>query len=510
MRHLERTLAAALIGAALAGCGGSGEPRGESSADRAAAAAVAVPRHALAGVTRSRVSRPGTVTKTTATLYVFEPDAAATVSLKIDLGAVPDDASPVLWSRAYQVDRPKRSARYEGLPKAFFVKAGRVYQIDLRPGRSRRPVRLSSMTDACQVGAVLPMSPDGVDAWVKVTPELSPGRCPEYNPYPAYGHGVMLHTAMKAEDDRVNVSPELNDLLDDGMHRPGGWLIGKRMYDRDFERSRAVRGAAPFQSLALYAPDFANLGATYAMANDELRRVTWSSGSATLGPRLHTFVSQRWSGPAADRTGLFFPDRDTLYHTSGDSPSRALASTGSEEIGAVALAGKHVVLTLAGTTTSFAVVRRSGGAIRRLGTVAMLGVTDRAAVFTDRIEDLSSGTTTRFAASQWGSVHARTAVADQAYLDATLTCRPAGVQRCDELVQTDLATMKARAIGRFAPQGGLALTSRDPPDTTGVPALLTYWTLSTDADGTQRTAEDLYRWTPGKGGSLQRLTRNLE
>jgi hypothetical protein len=92
-------------------------------------------------------------------LYLFDPVAPTAPSLLTDTGVLVQDNSvhsPYVLAGPFLVeagvyDAPTNELRDRHYSHVVYVKSGAVYRVDLRAGRSRTPVRVSSIANACRL-----------------------------------------------------------------------------------------------------------------------------------------------------------------------------------------------------------------------------------------------------------------------------------------------------------------------------------------------------------------------
>ena len=530
--HLATLFAAtALLGA----CGGND--------DTATTAAVAAPVPAPAASAPPALPPAAPTFFDTATAsadgvaqtgYVFNVEATPALKLSIpDLGAIGQ-----FWpSQARSVDPAAGTLTYLGAGQGTYVRAGKVYSVNLRKGGTPAEVQVSALTTACGLSDQFEVAADGSDTWFRVDEAGPDGDCATE----ADNRTAMVRTTGTAATAPVFLpsgTHMLQRLPDADMSLR--WILANDtaaappklvLYGTDMTRAGdVVGGAGAAQVLPVSGYD-TPVPVSYLQAGTELKRLTWDAAGAALSASLYTFASSVYAGlGVSDAAATYFKDGTTLLRIVGTAaPSVVTAALpAATSVENLRQTPTHLVFksrpngSFAGALMS---VAKAGGAphvlapsirIMQWGTHA-----EQAVFFVPRLGnevgdwhrsnvDGSADTTIKTGVQRVGVLNEP--IRPMADLNGSL----AGVFYCGvasaavgcnagSLVQYDLATDTHTALGNVAASSGatrVRVTGNVVKGHGGSVRL-----SATDAGGVTR--QDVYLFKPGTAGSLTRLTTNL-
>lgn len=356
-------------------------------------------------------------------------------------------------------DAAARSSQHLGRPLSVFVQGGMVYKVDMQRGAATAAVRVSSITNACQVFEPIALDGSGTDAWVAVSTGGTDNQCSTS----ADNESVYVRTI-----DDESAAPRRPALtrsfagtpllaLRDGNGRLL-WLLGngtggaRLLRPADLATGPAITGLGS-RSLFGLAPDPAEVLAGYvatAFSRGQLLRLSWNEAGAAVSTPLYTFTGDLGGG-AVDRSAAWFADGNRLLRISGSSAATLVATLPSAgPVEDMLQTDDHLVVTqgvISGTLTEISTVPKAGGTVVQLASaprattlLSVLGTRGRSVVYSLQPEasvlettatvisvdaDNSNRSTLATQASVVAGVMNRTWVLGRPQLDAVVYCQAA-------------------------------------------------------------------------------------
>lgn len=372
------------VGALLTGCGGNDDstplaaaaplPAPAASAAAPAASAPVVPAAAptffdTASVSADSFAQAG---------YVFDVEATPALKLTLaDIGAF----GQLYPSQARAVDAAAGTLTYLGAGQGTYVRAGKVYSVNLRKGGTPVEVQVSALTTACALADQFEVAADGSDTWFRVDEAGPDGDCAT----DADNRSAMVRTTGTAASAPVflptgtqmlqrlpNADMSLRWLLANDTAAVPPKLV---LYGTDMTRAGDVAGGAgATRALAVIGYDTPTRVA-YLQADTALKRLTWTDTGATLSASLYTFASTAYSGlGVADGTAGYFADGGTLLRIVGTAAPTVVMPAASSTATIANLRQTPTQLVFEAPEVNFAAglmsVAKAGSAVRTLAPVA--------------------------------------------------------------------------------------------------------------------------------------------
>lgn len=520
--------------AAIAGCGGGGGGGGAPAAapPAPAAAASAPPPAVLAG---SSYLVAGTSATENGAYSVVVADAESTRAGAV-LSVPVQAAAPLMSTIAYTKAANSSAVVISGSPLTFFVNGGELWQIDLGRTRTTAGVRLSSLSDVCEVLLVAPLDASGLDAWVLVSTAGADGNCRGL----ADNRQALVRsgTPSTVAPHIVPVGTRVQQLFLSG---PGGalwWMLAlnssgavPRMvaYGPNLDVVDVAGGSGILSLNSTGHGSEASEG-TYVRTGDVLRRIQASATALSIGAPQLRFIGGSWL-TLYDRPSMYFTDEDGVFRVEGDTPATLLARPNPGSGAAMLLAQTPnklvVVQTNASGRGSVSSVDKRTGAVTPLLTQSGDGSNDVWAVrgetlfyFTGKptaVGDLRrvevDGTNDTLVFTNLllaGRVSAR--LWERGYTTgvggtgAVLACQPLpGHADCREgtLIQIDLPSRTITALGSFGASTAPSWLATGSRAYEGVKGAVIEVHSSTAAAPSVHSRQDLYVFNPGEANSLR-------
>jgi hypothetical protein len=306
--------------------------------------------------------------------YLQVVDPAAPTTLVSAGSALPVDANlgaPRAWT-------PRATQGYEvGMaPLAYYVSAGKVFQLSLRRSESQTPIQISSVQDACFLLTAAALVADASDAWVVAVTAGPDGSCLTN----ADNLKAFVRTGTPVTSPATFLPPGVDlpesgfPLVDFDAGRVAGFLMldtragaGQLMrYSPDLTPAAPVGNASGLRRVRLLAGDSSDPRAQYLIVDGALRRLAWSAGQASLSNSLHTYASgSGFALGATDASGTYFSDGASLLRVVGDSPAQTLTATAASggTIDGIYLTADHAIVHTSHTSSSGAIstIPKNGG-----------------------------------------------------------------------------------------------------------------------------------------------------
>ncbi|MGY4827964.1 hypothetical protein ACVNIS_05225 [Sphaerotilaceae bacterium SBD11-9] len=489
------------------------------------------------------VGLTSTDTSNNKTLLLVDADNPGTPKLSIGL----TDAStnfPATGPRP-SLDASSHTVTERPPAMLYFVTGGVVYQVSLRKADSTVPQRISSLTTACAVTGVYPLSlSDGPeDALIEVSERGADGSCVQFlDNTTRYVRTSMLATqaamALPMGVSVINPLPSATGAttLLVGDTRSGTPKLA--LYSADLAYLADVSGGSNLSSVKLVGtPSGSSMNAAYVREGFNLRLLTWTSTSATLyGP---TYVNRSTPSTAGLPT---VTDSMAIYFTDGLEVRRKLTSRSTTDLLGTLDAANGTLVTTVGASTNAVLVlqytsdgqraslvslpKAGGTAVTLLsitlwgGTNPLLGTYGDEVVYADtgriwrsRADGTNKqlvtdhGSSTKFGMRQptraWGSV---------GDIDAVVWCEiPGSSSYClnGTLKSLDLASSTTTTLGAFSHTNAQTwYASSYGLNLSGMPAVVLASATPADLNTLVRR-QDMYIAQPGRANSLVKVTSLL-
>ena len=466
--------------------------------------------------------------------YVFDVDATPALKLSIaDLGAIGQ-----FWpSQARSVDPAAGTLTDLGAGQGTYVRAGKVYSVNLRKGGAPAEVQVSALSTACVLTDQFEVAADGSDTWFRVDEAGPDGDCATE----ADNRAAMVRTTGTATTAPVflpsgtqmlqrlpNADMSLRWILANDTATEPPKLV---LYGTDMTRAGDVAGGASAAQVTAVSGYDTPQPVAYLQAGTELKRLTWDAAGAALSASLYTFASSAYAGlGVSDAAATYFKDGTTLLRIVGSAaPSVVTAALpAGTRVDILRQTPTHLVFdtrpsgVFAGALMS---VAKAGGALHTLTpsvVASQWGIYGEQAVFfVSRLSnnvgdwhrsnvDGSADTTIKTGVQRVGLLNEPTRPMGDLFgsLAGLFYCAVAsGAVDCNagSLVQYDLATDTHTALGNVAASSGATRVRATGNVLKGHGGKVRV--AATDAGGVAR--QDVYLFKPSTAGSLVRLTTNL-
>ena len=276
--------------------------------------------------------------------YVFDVEATPALKLSIaDLGAT----GQFYPSQARSVDVAAGTTTYLGAGQGTYVRAGKVYTVNLRKGGTPVEVQVSALTTACGLADQFEVAADGSDTWFRVDEAGPDGDCAT----DADNRTAMVRTTGTAATAPVflpagtqmmqrlpNADMSLRWVLANDTAAVPPKLV---LYGTDMARAGDVAGGAGAAQVTAVSGYDTPVPVSYLQAGTALKRLTWDAAGAALSASLYTFASTAYSGlGVADATASYFADGSALLRIVGTAAPSVVMPAAS------AAAGRAAVTTL--------------------------------------------------------------------------------------------------------------------------------------------------------------------
>lgn len=445
-------------------------------------------------------------------------------------------------------------------PFTYFTAQGRVYQVDLRAGADTTPVRISSLTDACYVGAGIPLVADATQALTAVATAGPDGSCTAVadNALALVRTGMPETTAALTLPAGVALLPSGAVLAELATQSLSGFLVidsrsapsRLMVYSPTLQPIGPVIGGSGVTQARLLNGDATAAQAQYLVVDGTLRRLTWTGTQATLSASLHTFATGTgFAFGATDAGGTYFMDGPTLMRVQGEAAATPLATLGAGTVDGLYLTNGHVLVhQYSGNlyAGSISAVPRAGGAAQVIVTAAdagsarvvgtrgdtLLYLVERSATGLQELREraVTAGTEAvvdiglLFAAAVWNRTAPAGALWDPLArvsvrsLDAAIYCKPiAPSPNCavSSVHRYDLATAAVQGLGQLDHvlriNSAFILTADNFGLYSGLPGslLALFSGTGTPASGIETTGlwTDLYLVPADPGAPVRRVTQ---
>jgi len=277
-------------------------------------------------------------------------------------------------------------------PMAYYVANGEVFEVGLRKDEPVMASRLTNTADACYITRGAPSRLDATESWMEVSSAGPDGDCGSLSDNVSLyiRSGMSPNEAAMRLPAGVTVPTGTFGLVDAGGRALGLPVLDARepvsrlvVYSPLMEPLFDVAGSEGTQQMVFMNGDGADAQAYYVAIDGAVRRLSWTSSSASLSPILHTLGNSGQTLYAAtDASGTYFNDGTTLMRLNGEASASVVAELDASDgrINGLHLTGGHLIANQANTSSAvLSAVPKDGGApvvlkrMDRLGDTRTLG-----------------------------------------------------------------------------------------------------------------------------------------